>query len=147
MLSHFPYLIQDTKFSLASYIINPICNPVILYKKPVMVPQNAEVEAQRTWRDKETSQPGINPDRSGGARQASSQARGESLSTHRDDRTWGDFINQCGQATIGGIVDQLISRIYRQIEDSENRTAELKSYVTELEQLSKQLQNKTDHTE
>ncbi len=112
-----------------------------------MVPQNAEVEAQRTRRDKETSQPGINPDRSGGTRQASSNPRGESLSAYRDDRTWGDFINECGQATIGGIIDQLISRIYQQIEDSENRTAELKSYVAELEKLSKQLQNKSEQNE
>jgi len=112
-----------------------------------MVPQNAEVEAQRAWRDKETSQPGVNSDGSRGTRQTGSEPGGESLSTHRDDRAWGDFINQCGQATVGGIVDQLISRIYRQIEDSENRTAELKNYVTELEKLSKQLQDNTEQNE
>ncbi|MGI8500436.1 MAG: hypothetical protein ACR2LR_04770 [Hassallia sp.] len=112
-----------------------------------MISENAEIEAQRAWRDKETSQLGINPDRSGGIRQASSQAWSEPLSTHRDDRTRGDFINECGQATVGGIVDQLISRIYQQIEDSENRTAELKSYVTQLEALSKELQGNTEQNE
>lgn len=112
-----------------------------------MVPQNAEIEAQRAWRDKETGEYGINPDGSGGIRQTGSEARGQSLSINRDDRSRGNIINQCGQATVGGIVDQLISRTYQQIEDSENRTAELKSYVIELEKLSKQLQDKSEQNE
>ena len=112
-----------------------------------MVPKDAEIKAPRAWRDKETSQLGINSDRSGGAGQTGSEARGEPLSTHRDDRTWRNLINQCGQATIGGIVDQLISRTYQQIKDSENRTAELRDYASDLEKLSKQLQSKIEDPE
>ena len=109
-----------------------------------MVPKDAEIKAPRAWRDQKTSQSGINSDGSRGAGQTGSKVKGESVSTYRDDRTGGNLIDQCGQATIGGILDQLISRIYQQIEDSENRTAELKNYVSDLEALSKQLQEKED---
>lgn len=109
--------------------------------------ENAEIKAPGAWGDKETSQPGIDSNRGGGARQAGPEVGGKSLSTYRDDREGRNFINQCGQATIGGIVTRLISKISQDIEESENRTAELKKSLEELKELSNQFQQNTQELE
>lgn len=103
----------------------------------------AEIQAQRAWGDKETIQPGINPDRSRRIGQTSSEDGSQPFSAHRDDRERGNFIEQCGQATLGGIIDRLISKVSEEIEESESRTADLRNDLEELKELSKQFQEKT----
>jgi hypothetical protein len=135
------YLIQDLCFSLASYIIFVIQNLVILYKKQIMVIENdkAEIEAPGTRGDKEAIQPRTHPDRSAGTRRASLETGSQPLSTNRDDRTGRNLINECGQATVGGIVDRLISKVSDEIEEFEQRTVDRKKYLQELRELSEEL--------
>ncbi|MBH8575743.1 hypothetical protein I8752_22600 [Nostocaceae cyanobacterium CENA369] len=109
-----------------------------------MITKNAKVQAQRARRNQETVQPRADGDRSGGSRQTSSENGGESLSIDRDDRSRGDFTNQCGQTNVGGILDRLIVKTIELIQDSENRTAELKTQLHELVELSKEFQQKTE---
>ncbi|WGV23463.1 hypothetical protein QI031_16695 [Halotia branconii CENA392] len=115
-----------------------------------MVSENveiAEVQAQRAWRNQESIQYGVNSDKRGGVRQAGTEIRGESFATDRNDWQRGDFTEQCGQAILGGIIDRLISKTLDLIEESENRTAELKKHVEELKELSTQFQEKTENKE
>jgi hypothetical protein len=99
----------------------------------------AEIEAQRTWGDKETVQPRTHSNGGTGTGRASVEIGGESFSTNRDDRERGNLINECGQATVGGIVDRLISKVSDEIEEFEQRTADRKKYLQELRELSEQL--------
>lgn len=111
-----------------------------------MIIEDAEVKTQRVWGDKETSQSWIDSNRGRGTGQTSPKTRSEPISTHRDDRQRRNFINQCGQATLGGIVTRLISKTLLEIEESENRTAELKKYLEELKELSQQFRENIEES-
>lgn len=89
-----------------------------------MVLLNGEVETPGTRRDKETSQCGIDTKQRRRFGQASSEVGNKPLSANRDDWSWRNFIKSCGQANIGGILNRLILNTERQINESEQRTAE-----------------------
>lgn len=112
-----------------------------------MIAENAEdtkSQTPRVWGDQKTIQSGINSDRSGRTGQTSRETRGEQVSTDRNDWTRRDFVDQCGQGTPGGIVDRLIEKLLTLIEDSENRTAELRKQLLELKSLSQQIKQPED---
>lgn len=95
-----------------------------------------EIQASRTRRNQETSRTSTDSDRSRGDRQASAEASGQPVSADRDDRQGRNFTEQHRQATIGGIIDRLISKTQDLIEESEARTVELKKHLEELKNLS-----------
>lgn len=142
------HLIQDLHFSLVSYTIFFVQNLVILYKKYIMViaDAEAEIEAPGTRGNEEAVQLRTNSDGGTGTGRASVKAGSESLPTHRDDRSWGNIFNECGQATLGGIVNQLISKITKEIADAEERIADRQEYLKELKELSKQLRGTSEET-
>lgn len=109
--------------------------------------ENGEIKAPRVWRSQEAVQPGANPDRSRGVRQASRETICEPLTANRDDWTRGNFTEQCGQAILGGIIDRLISKTLDLIKESESRTAELKIHLEDLRELYNQFQNKTEESQ
>ncbi|WP_157816446.1 hypothetical protein [Nostoc flagelliforme] len=102
--------------------------------------ENGEIKAPRTRGDEEAVQLGINTNRSRGSGQASRQDVSKPFATYRDDRPRGNFVEQRGQAILGGILSRLISKTLDLIEESENRTAELKNHLEELKELYSQFQ-------
>ncbi len=113
----------------------------------VVEDDKAQSEAQRTWGNEETVQ--FRADRSGGTGtgRTSLETRGESIALNRNDRPGGNLINQCGQATLGGIIDRLIAKVIDEITDYEIRTADRKKYLLELQELSQELRKKPDNIE
>ncbi|MBN3926104.1 hypothetical protein [Nostoc sp. NMS4] len=104
-----------------------------------MITENGqEIKAPRTWGDQETNRSGIDSDRSRGTGQTGGEAISKSLSTYRNDRQGRNFAQQRGQAIIGGILDRLILKTQDLIQESENRTVELKNHLQELKDLSQQ---------
>ena len=101
-----------------------------------MVTSNAEIEASSAWGNKETSKRRLNSKQCGGVGQSSCQVGSESLAVNRNDWSWRNFINSCGQANIGGILNRLILNTKQQIEESEKRTTDLKQQLAELQQIS-----------
>jgi hypothetical protein len=109
--------------------------------------ENGEIKAPRARRDKEGLQHGTNSDKRRRTGQPSGQALSQSFATDRDDWAGGNFAEQCGQAVLGGIIDRLISKTIDLIDESENRTADLKKHLRELKELSIQFRQKSDHQE
>lgn len=107
----------------------------------------AKSEAQRTWGNEEAVQLGVDRSRSTRTGRASSKARREPFPPHRNDRAGRNLINQCGQATLGGIIDRLIAKVIDEIAESELRTADRKKYLLELQELSKQLRQEPENTD
>ncbi|MBD2360039.1 hypothetical protein H6G36_02295 [Anabaena minutissima FACHB-250] len=108
-----------------------------------MITKNGEStkgETPRAWGDKETIQSGIDSNQRGGTRQTSREVGSEPITTDRNDWARGNFSDQCGQGTVGGIVDRLIEKVAHLVEESEHRTAELKQQLAELRQFSTQIQ-------
>ena len=114
-----------------------------------MVTRNAEIKRSRTRRDKKTEiqTSGIRRDKEtgecrvdskqcGGIGQSSRKTGSESITTNRDDWSWRNFINSYGQANIGGILNRLILHTKHQIEESEERIADLRQQLAELQQIS-----------
>ena len=111
-------------------------NHAILYRKSRMVSGNAEIEASRERGNKETGKCRADSNQRRRSGQTSKADGSESLTIHRNDRTRRDFVNSCGQATLGGMFNRLISKTRYQIEESEKRTADLKQQLAELQQIS-----------
>lgn len=101
--------------------------------------ENTESQAQRARRDEETVQSGADSYRGRRLGQKSRKNGAESFSANRADREGRNSTSPCRQGTSGGIVDRLILKIKALIEESENRTADLKVQLEELRQLSQQL--------
>lgn len=107
--------------------------------------ENGEIKTSGVRRDEETVQPGIDPDRSRGFGQTSRETISQPIAVNRDDWTRGNFVDQRGQAILGGIVNRLITKTIDLIQESESRTAELKQHLEELKELSTQF--KTEDSE
>lgn len=105
-----------------------------------MITNNAEIKAPGTRGDKETGKHGIDSNRSGGFRQSRSETGSEPFTTCGDDWSWRDFIDSCGQANIGGILNRLTQKTRQQIEESEERTADLKQQVKKSEERTADLE-------
>lgn len=104
-----------------------------------MITENGqEIKTPRTRGDQETNRSGINADRSRGTGQIGGEAISKPFSTYRNDRQGRNFAQQRGQAIIGGILDRLILKTQDLIQESENRTVELKNDLQELKDLSQQ---------
>ncbi len=106
----------------------------------------AQVETQGTRGDEKAVQFGADPNGREGTRRTGSQARGEPFAIDRNDRTRRDFINQYGQATLGGILDRLISKVTNEIAELEGRLVDRQDYLKELRELSSQLSETSEQT-
>ncbi|MEM9925200.1 MAG: hypothetical protein AAF915_15855 [Cyanobacteria bacterium P01_D01_bin.50] len=95
-----------------------------------------EVKAPYARRDKETSKRGINSEQCRRVGQSSPEIGSKSVPDDRNDWSWRNFINSWGQANIGGILDRLILNTQQQIKESEERVADLKQQLAELQQIS-----------
>lgn len=104
----------------------------------MIIENGQEIKAPRTRGDQETNRSGIDSDRSGGTRQTGAEVISKSLPAYRNDRQGRNFAQQRGQTIIGGILDRLILKTQDLIQESENRTVELKNHLQELNDLSEQ---------
>lgn len=112
-----------------------------------MIAENAEStksQASRVRRNEEAIQFGADSNWSRGTGQTGRKNGIKSFPANRDDREGRNITGPGRQRTPGGIVDRLISKMKTLIEESENRTADLKEQLEELVQLSQQLQKRED---
>lgn len=103
--------------------------------------EKSKSESQGVWTEESTIQPGLDSCGRSRTRRTSPETGHESFATGGVDRERSDITDPSGQRRPGKIVDRLILKTIRLIEESEARTADLRVYLAELRDLYAQIQD------
>ena len=112
-----------------------------------MVTQNAQSEASSAWRDQKNSQ--RQPERNQFAETGlfSDCPGGEPIRIGGNDRERGITSSQSERKASGGTVKQLIKETREELEETEAKLGKLHKRLSNLEQLSEELEGETKQSE
>lgn len=103
--------------------------------------EQAQNKTSDLRRDQTADERRTNAHRGQRLRRASPVNGSQQIRTSGDDWQKADCINTSGHFEIGGILDRLIDKTQKLINESETRTADLKKHLSDLRHLSSQLQS------
>jgi len=127
--------IHDVRVMLASCTLNCKHNLAIVYRKHLVVINDAQSETPATRSDKEECEHEPHSKELGRVGLSGENGRSESIGVGRDDRKEGTATSLTGGAVIGGMLGLLIAKTRAQLEESESHTLKLREYLGNLEEI------------